>query len=351
MERVERVVCACRGQQPDRVPRGELGIEPGLVPLLLEAAGLTPTGDALVDRVRVMQRLKFDLTGLTPALPRQDTGRVDERGRVIYQDGWGRQVVKVKNQTQVLVPAITETDQIKKWHPPDLALIDLDEIRTWRQQTDFFLFAVVEGGFSAVASLFEFTQFLKLTVTHPVEVVALVREMCQWQSELAKRCVAAGAHGVVVADDLAWQRGTFISPAALRQLVFPSLTRLVEEIKAMGVPVFLHADGDLMDIMDDIVAAGFDGLHSLEPAAGMELVKLKQLFGRKLCLWGNLSGDLLLPGVPLDKVQKATRRTLAQGAPGGGFILGNCTGILSEEMSPAHILAMYDTADQFGIRE
>jgi|LSQX01.2.fsa_nt_gb uroporphyrinogen decarboxylase len=59
-------------------------------------------------------------------------------------------------------------------------------------------------------------------------------------------------------DDLGFKTATMISPADLRQYVFPWHTRLVECAHAHGKPVMLHACGNVTGVMEDLIATGID---------------------------------------------------------------------------------------------
>ena len=94
--------------------------------------------------------------------------------------------------------------------------------------------------------------------------------MTEYGTVCARKMVEAGAPGIVIADDLAFNSVTFIAPKLLRELIFPSLEEEVYQIKKLGVPMFLRSDGDIRSILDDIIAIGFDGWQAIQ-APRMEL--------------------------------------------------------------------------------
>ena len=73
----------------------------------------------------------------------------------------------------------------------------------------------------------------------------------------------------------------------------------VEMIKKKGVPVLLHSDGNIRGIMEDIIDAGFDGIQSIEPAAGMRIDEIKVKYGDQLVLMGNIDISEILPRDPM----------------------------------------------------
>jgi uroporphyrinogen decarboxylase len=109
------------------------------------------------------------------------------------------------------------------------------------------------------------------------------------------------------------------------EFIAPYLKQLVAGYRDMGFHVVKHTDGNIMPILDALVAANPHALHSLDPQGGVDLAEVKRLVGDKVCLIGNVNCALLQTGT--DAEAKADiRRALVDGAPGGGYIFGtsNC---------------------------
>ncbi|HRT82560.1 MAG TPA: anaerobic ribonucleoside-triphosphate reductase, partial [Oscillospiraceae bacterium] len=68
----------------------------------------------------------------------------------------------------------------------------------------------------------------------------------------------AGAGGIMVGDDIAYNKGTYASPRDLRELLFPLLASQAEAIKRAGALPMFHSDGDLRAVFPDIIQAGKD---------------------------------------------------------------------------------------------
>ena len=43
-----------------------------------------------------------------------------------------------------------------------------------------------------------------------------------------------------------------------------------------------------MNLMDSFIAAGIDGIQSIDPLAGMDMGEMKAKYGKKIFLWGNI---------------------------------------------------------------
>ena len=80
-----------------------------------------------------------------------------------------------------------------------------------------------------------------------------------------------------------------MSPAHLRRFFVKPFAEIVHGMKKLGVPVMMHNDGNLWEVMDDLVASGINGFHPVERAATMDLAKIKSRYGSKLCPIGNIN--------------------------------------------------------------
>ena len=74
-------------------------------------------------------------------------------------------------------------------------------------------------------------------------------------------------------------------------------------------------------LLDFIVNCGFDGLHSLEPTAGVDLALVKKKVGEKLCLMGNIDIAHVLTYGTEKEVFDAVKYAIKTAGSGGGFIV------------------------------
>jgi len=148
-------------------------------------------------------------------------------------------------------------------------------------------------------------------------------------------------------DDIAFKGRTMYSPHWLRENWIPRLRYILEPLKKAEIKVVFHSDGNLLEIVDDLIAAGVDGLNPLEQLAGMDLELLKKRWGDKLILVGGMDCSQLLPlGTP-EEIREKVKWALRVAAPGGGFFIGS-----SSEIVPAtpleNVLAFYQAIHEFG---
>jgi len=118
-------------------------------------------------------------------------------------------------------------------------------------------------------------------------------EYCVAQARVAAQNRACPIY--FVGDDIAFNGGTICSPQCLRETFIKQLAAVCEPLSNAGIRPIHHSDGGLMDVMDDLIDAGIDGLNPIEPLAGMDIAYIKQRYGKNLILVGNVDCSHVLP--------------------------------------------------------
>jgi uroporphyrinogen decarboxylase len=127
-----------------------------------------------------------------------------------------------------------------------------------------------------------------------------------------------------------------VSPADFAEIVTPYLARLVARVKQHGAIALFHSDGQLLPILDEILACAPHGLQSIDPMAGMDIAVVRARTRGRLALMGNVQCSHLQMG-PLPAIRDSTRYCLDHAAPGGGYIFSS-----SNTIFPGVPLAHYE---------
>lgn len=137
--------------------------------------------------------------------------------------------------------------------------------------------------------------------------------------------MSAGADGIIMTSDYAFNSGTFLSPTQFEEFITPYLSAAVREIHDRGGLVIKHSDGNLMGVLDQIVQAGPDALHSIDPMAGMDIRAVKHAYGEKICLCGNVHCAWMQTGTDED-IRNSAMYCLQHAKADGGYIFStsNC---------------------------
>jgi uroporphyrinogen decarboxylase len=344
MNKVDRVYRALSLEEPDKLPKGELQIHDELVSALLNE----PLKDWFKAHIKVRNLLKIDLVNVgLEGGPRVEVIGRTEKGYPIYRDYFGNEWVESGKTRTCLKHGLSQPEDFRDFKMPDISLYKADSVKLWSEKTDFCVFAQVGGAFDSVYPLMGLENYVKAMYRHPHLLRRVIEEVFRFELEVIKLYAESGAHVILLGDDLAYDKGPFISLNHLREFVFPYLAKEVELAHRLGLPVIFHSDGNVTPLMEDIVKAGFDGLHSLQPNAGVDIVSIKRRWCDTICLMGNLDLDYLLPlGKPED-VKAEVVRLIREVAPGGGYILST-TNVLTRYVPPENALAMYMTAEKYG---
>ncbi|MEW6751404.1 MAG: uroporphyrinogen decarboxylase family protein [Candidatus Latescibacterota bacterium] len=146
---------------------------------------------------------------------------------------------------------------------------------------------------------------------------------------------------VLTYGDIACKERLLHSPAFLRREFFPRLHRLNDAWHGHGLKCLFHSDGQLMEVMDDLLETGIDGLNPIETVAGMGLAEVRQRYGHRLFLAGGIDmSQLLSRGTP-EEVRAVCRQAIRDAYP--GYLMGSTTEA-DNSCRLANLLAMREVA-------
>lgn len=202
---------------------------------------------------------------------------------------------------------------------------DLDR---WVRQTDRFVFVMLDGLMGWGFRLLGWEKFLLAATKKTNQFEELARAIEALNLTLIERAAEEGAMGILIADDIAYQRGLMVSSAILREAFFPCLARQVNHARRAKLPAFFHSDGNLREVVDDVVEAGFDGLQGVESAAGMDIGDMRRQYGHRLCLWGNLCPSILLSPPSIADLEPTVAGIVGSTGSQGGLIFGTSSGLV-----------------------
>ncbi|MGC8976694.1 MAG: uroporphyrinogen decarboxylase family protein [Candidatus Ratteibacteria bacterium] len=131
--------------------------------------------------------------------------------------------------------------------------------------------------------------------------------------------------GFALCSDYCFNSGPFLSPSMFSEFITPYLEKLIKGYRDMGFYTIKHTDGNIMPIIDQLIQAKPDALHSLDPQAGVDIKIVKKLYGDKVCLIGNVNCGLLQTGTDQQVIESCIY-ALKNGMPGYGYIFSssNC---------------------------
>ncbi len=119
-------------------------------------------------------------------------------------------------------------------------------------------------------------------------------------------------------EDMGYKSGPLISPAMARRYMLPRYRRVVDYLRARGVRhIGLDSDGQIDPLIPVWLDAGLNFLYPFEVQAGMDVLAVRQKYGRDLRLWGGVDKRALAQGPAAIEEELARVRPLMLA---GGYI-------------------------------
>jgi hypothetical protein len=197
--------------------------------------------------------------------------------------------------------------------------VGLDDVRH-RLGMELFAYVQAEDG-GAISEAMEATTECNIAECHAVADLEL-------------------SPAVLTYGDIACKERLLHSPQYLRRDFFPLLKRLNDAWHEHGFKCLFHSDGNLMEAMDDLVAAGIDGLNPIETVAGMNLKEVRRKYPRLFLAGGIDMSQLLSHGKP-EQVRDVCRQAIRDACP--RYFMGSTTE-LDNSSKLENLLAMYEVA-------
>jgi len=342
MSGLERLVTALkREKEPDTVPHFETVIDQKVRDALLPEASyedfieyMDLDGHCLYDKLNAWKYETID---------------ADNR---IARDQWGA-LVKFSAEAvgQPIKPALKCEKDLERYVPPDPdEEWRYEPVKKWvkRFKGERAIIAHVTDVFDiAKESFLGDVAYYEAMIENP-DLIDRVNEIAlNYNLRSIKNQIELGADILSITGDFAMTKEPFVSPKMTARFLIPSLKKQVELGHSLGVPVYKHSDGNIMKIIDLIVDTGIDGLHPIDPMAGMDLAVIKARYGKRLCLMGNVNCGHTLSWDSLDEVRQEVKECIKKAGKGGGYICMSSNSIHSG-VNPENYVAMVKAIREYG---
>ena len=121
-------------------------------------------------------------------------------------------------------------------------------------------------------------------------------------------------------DDWGFNTQTFLTPAQMRQYVIPWHKAIVNTCHKADRPVLLHSCGNMRDVIDDVIAIGFDAKHSYEDNI-MPVEEAYEAWHDRITLLGGIDVDFICTK-SVEEVSARCHAMLERVKGRGGYALG-----------------------------
>jgi uroporphyrinogen decarboxylase len=244
-----------------------------------------------------------------------------------------------------------------------------DEIAIFAGSRSAFSHLAVSGGLVALSMLL---------YEDPELLHKLVELSTDYWTEVGLRLIETGVDALYIANDMGMNGSTMISPKHLREFFLPAFERQCAAWKKAGGRVILHSCGNIEAILPDLYSScqsncqelipkefvpgdggsrpkgksddkssscqsncqelipkefvpgdggvraetgGIDGLNNLQSHAGMDIASVKERFGDKWTLIGNVDATTVMTSERKEDIDEAIAAVIKSAGSNGGLIL------------------------------
>jgi len=331
----ERLLRALHHQPVDRLPT-QTNYTAGMGRLLAEHLGVA------------ISELPARLDNHLVRVDVDHTGRLSADGLARF-DWWGAGHDTAEEGYYIRVSPLAESKDLDAFpwpdpHAPNLLRSAARTVATYGGE--YFIapnlgFALFERAWS----LRGFEQFFIDIALDPGFANELLDRITEIQLVLIRRYIELGVDGGYFGDDYGAQKGLLFSPRTWRQLIKPRLVRLFAPFRERGLPILMHSDGQIQQILPDLVEIGLTALNPVQPEV-LDHIWLRENFGGKLAFYGGISTQTVLPHGTPDDVKAAVAACVRALAPDGTGLLLAPSHRMMTDIPLANVTAMVEAFQQ-----
>ena len=339
----ERYMTALNCQEPDRVPLGDWHVD-----RLPMENFLGKKISSLQDEIEFWHTAGFDY--ITTSSGILEPVRAPE-GMTIKGEAMKTEYEEVREREWALEHdgVITSWEAYDKYPWPSVDDFDLSKWGVLDRTLPGGMKAVLLLGkiYTTVWMFMGAETFFYALENDPELIGAMFEKVGRLQYETFLRVSEHPCLGAVVnPDDIAHNTGLLIHPKYLRKYVFPWYKKMGDVCRDKGIGWVFHSDGDCTEAMDDLIDCKFHGFNPIQPNC-MDIETIKQKWGKKLRLIGNLNLDSTLTlGTPEDVRAEVYERIRTIG-PGGGYMVASSNSV-TDYVPLANMKAMFEATFEFG---
>ncbi|ARN55789.1 uroporphyrinogen decarboxylase family protein [Sedimentisphaera salicampi] len=239
-----------------------------------------------------------------------------------FFDEWGCEFVNKHEGIigEVKSPIVESWDDLSNVRPPsEMLSVDKDKVNSFCRESEKFILA------GACPRPFERLQFLRGTenvmldlAMKPPELKTLIDTIHQYNLKLLEVWAGTDVDALTFMDDWGAQRSLLISPNQWREIFKPMYQEYIDIAHSSGKKIFMHSDGYILDIYEDLIELGLDAINSQIFCMGLD--EVSRICKGRLTFWGEVDRQRLLPEGSQDDIQNAVREIFDKLYQNGGTI-------------------------------
>ncbi len=276
---------------------------------------------------RIRERFPDDIKHVPPVYrtPPRTSGNPWEPGT--YVDEWGCPFENCQRGQigEVKTPPLSSVAEVLDYPlPEELLSLNTEEVdRYCAAHEEFHLPGAVVRPFERLQFLCgSETVFVEL-LEEPEAAEKALRHLHEFHLKELEVWARTKVDGLFVIDDWGSQNALLISPDLWRKLFKPLYADYAALAHQHGKRLFMHSDGYILPIMEDLIEAGVDAINSQVFCMGVE--ELGRRFRGRITFWGEIDRQSILPHPSREPVERAVDAMWEHlRAPHGGGVIAQC---------------------------
>ncbi|MBN1557952.1 MAG: hypothetical protein JW951_07380 [Lentisphaerae bacterium] len=165
---------------------------------------------------------------------------------------------------------------------------------------------------------------------------------------IAVAAAEAGADMLRTGDDVANQNALMFSKDMWREFMKTKWAEVYAAAKTVNpdIRIWYHSDGNITDIIDELIEIGVDILNPLQPEC-IDLQAVKRRYGSRLVMDGTIGTQTTMPFGTPDDVRACVRERVKTLGGDGALILSP-THVLEPEVPIENVLAFVEACRAYG---
>ncbi len=153
----------------------------------------------------------------------------------------------------------------------------------------------IPGGFDEPRQLMGEEQLCIAYYEQPELIHDILKTIGDTATKVLDRVSAAvGVDQLFVHEDMAGKSGPLAGPKQVAEFIGPYYRRVWDMLRDRGARLFSQdSDGDMNAVIPAFLDAGVNLMYPMEPAAGMDMVKVRETYGDRLAFMGGIDKHVI----------------------------------------------------------
>lgn len=351
----ERVLTAMRRGVPDRVPR-TMGFEHGLVPAILEGLGRDhPELDVKNLNLTEYYRCDPRWVGMNPTREKHDFSRYFNDPKIVWDEwGCGRRWDDTNHYAEYLYP-LKDAETVSEFEEyswpdwlEDYRYEGMAERVAALKRQGYAVLAGPAAFFEIAWQIRSMERLMEDMLLNPGLAHACYNPILERNVRYARECALAGVDILYLGDDVAMQQGLMMNLETWRQWLGTEMEAVINAAREVNpdILVWYHSDGDIADLVPDLIRVGLDILNPVQPET-CDAAFLKKTYGDRLAFWGGLGVQSVIPFGTPEEVREHVRTMITTLGDNGGYLVAP-SHVLERDTPYENFTAMVRAIDDFG---